>query len=63
MSHSDSSQPFAGPPSQIACPQTMMRWFGSGGGDGMLIGDGDGDGEYEIVEEMDLLLAGLTAFF
>ena len=64
MSHSLSSHPFAGPPSQMACPQTMMRWFG---GDGILTGDGDDDGECEceceIVESTDLLLATLTAFF
>lgn len=28
MIHSDSSSPFVGPPSQIAWPQTTMRWLG-----------------------------------
>lgn len=45
----------------MACPQTMMRFCGDHG-NGMMIG-GDEDGKSQIVEEMYLLLARLTAFF
>lgn len=45
MSHSDSSHPFEGPPSQMACPQTMMRLFGGCGCDMV-------DGELGIEEEV-----------